>query len=147
MDSLFAGDTTEIGDKEELEEGVAVVKEVMGRFEERNNDGKEEVLDFGTEEAEGVRMLGSWVGWKKDIESVQQASSREGPREEQMGSFGRLRNPSLTSIERQRRRRRIRFGIQTPLLSNRISAARRRLLDVKSHSETRLILNHISSEL
>ena len=55
MESLFADDTTEVGDKKELEAGVQVVKEVMASFEERNNDDK----DFGSEQAGGVRMLGS----------------------------------------------------------------------------------------
>ena len=67
--SLFADDTTIVGDKEEIEEGVGATKEVMASFEERNNDGKEEELDFGEESAEGVRMLGCWMGWKKDIDN------------------------------------------------------------------------------
>ena len=60
VDSLFADDTTEIGDKKELETGVQVVKEVMDRFEERNNEAKEETLDFGSVKAGGVRVLGCW---------------------------------------------------------------------------------------
>ena len=36
--SLFADDTTIVGDEEELEDGVAATKKVMGDFEERNND-------------------------------------------------------------------------------------------------------------
>ena len=39
----------------------------MARFEERNNNDKEEVLDFGAEGSGGVRMLGSWLGWKEDV--------------------------------------------------------------------------------
>ena len=41
----------------------------MARFEERNNDNKEEALDFGTEESGKVRMLGSWLGWKEDVDN------------------------------------------------------------------------------
>ena len=61
--SLFADDTTVVGDEEELERGVEAMKRVMGEFEERNNDGKEERLLFCL----GVRRVviyGCWgVGW------------------------------------------------------------------------------------
>ena len=66
--SLFADDTTVVGCGEELERGVAKVKEVMGRFEEKNNDDKEEVLEFGSSESGRIRMLGSFMGWKEDVE-------------------------------------------------------------------------------
>ena len=65
---LFADDTTVVGNKEEMEQGVGVVKEVMGWFEERNNDGKEEELMFGKEGSGKVQMLGSWMGWKEDVD-------------------------------------------------------------------------------
>ena len=65
--SLFADDTTVVGYEDELEEGVRVTKEVMGWFEEKNNDGKEERLVFGEEESGKIRMLGSWMGWSEDI--------------------------------------------------------------------------------
>ena len=68
-ESLFADDTTEIGEKDELTVGLQVVKEVMGRFEERNNEDKEEALDFGSDEAGEVRMLGCWVGWQNDVKN------------------------------------------------------------------------------
>ena len=42
--SLFADDTTVFGYMNELDDGVKTTKEVMGWFEERNNDGKEEKL-------------------------------------------------------------------------------------------------------
>ncbi|CAB4046306.1 Hypothetical predicted protein, partial [Paramuricea clavata] len=64
--SLFADDTTIVGDESELEKGVEVTKWVMGEFEERNNDGKEEELKFGEEESKDVRMLGCWMGWTRD---------------------------------------------------------------------------------
>ena len=41
---LFADDTTIVGTKEEMDGGVNVMKEVMGKFEERSNDQKEECL-------------------------------------------------------------------------------------------------------
>ena len=47
--------------------GLEETKKVMARFEERNNNDKEEVLDFGAEGSGGVRMLGSWLGWKEDV--------------------------------------------------------------------------------
>jgi len=65
--SLFADDTTIVGEREELEEGVRIVKEVMGKFEERNNEDKEEALVFGDRDSEGIRMLGSWMGPEEDI--------------------------------------------------------------------------------
>ena len=39
---LFADDTTIVGTKEELDGGVNAMKEVMGKYEERSNDQKEE---------------------------------------------------------------------------------------------------------
>ena len=42
------------------------VKGVMRSYEERNNEAKEEHLEFGSEEANEVRMLGSWVGAEAD---------------------------------------------------------------------------------
>ena len=39
----------------------------MGRFEERSNDQKEECLDFCMEESDSIRVLGSWVGMKEDV--------------------------------------------------------------------------------
>ena len=65
--ALFADDTTIVGMKREMDEGVRLVKEVMGEWEERNNDTKEEVLEFGTDEGRGVRVLGSWLGAKEDV--------------------------------------------------------------------------------
>ena len=50
-----------------MDESVRRVKEVMGRWEERNNEDKEEVLEFGTEEGDEVRILGRWMGEKEDV--------------------------------------------------------------------------------
>ena len=65
--SLFADDTTIVGTRGEIEEGVNAVKEVMNKWEERNNDDKEEVLEFGTDEGGEVRMLGSWLEPEADV--------------------------------------------------------------------------------
>ena len=59
--SLFADDTTIIGTKSEIESGVNTVKSVMRRFEEENNEDKEEILRFGEEESGAIRMLGVWM--------------------------------------------------------------------------------------
>ena len=66
--SLFADDTTAVGEKKELSVGIEVTKTVMGSFEERNNDDKEESLEFGSDESGRVRMLGTWLGWKEDVD-------------------------------------------------------------------------------
>ena len=63
---LFADDTTKIGKKKELEEGIKVTKAVMNSFEERNNDDKEEELFFGDQRGDKIRMLGSYIGVEED---------------------------------------------------------------------------------
>ena len=65
--ALFADDTTLAGKKKEIEHGVQETKKIMNCFEERNNDDKEETLDFGTDDSSKIRMLGSWMGWKEDL--------------------------------------------------------------------------------
>ena len=65
--ALFADDTSLIGMKGEMDEVVRMAKEEMGKWEERDNAEKEEVLEFGTEEGAKVRVLGSWLGTKEDI--------------------------------------------------------------------------------
>jgi hypothetical protein len=64
---LFADDTTVIGHKKEMETGLRVMKEVMERFEEKNNEDKEEKVEFGTDDSNKIRMLGSWLGPEEDI--------------------------------------------------------------------------------
>ena len=39
----------------------------MGKFEERNNNHKEEILEFGKEGSNNIRMLGSYMGFKEDV--------------------------------------------------------------------------------
>ena len=67
--SLFADDTTIIGTKDEIEQGVTAVKSITNDFEERNNDDKEETLVFGSEDRSKIRMLGCWVGPEEDIKN------------------------------------------------------------------------------
>jgi hypothetical protein len=47
----------------------------MARLEEKNNEDKEEVLEFGEEEGYSIRMLGCYMGYKEDIS---QRSRRSG---------------------------------------------------------------------
>ena len=63
---LFADDSSIVGKKDEIQQGVDETKKIMDRFEERNNEDKEETLDFGTEESKKIRMLGSWMGEEND---------------------------------------------------------------------------------
>ena len=64
---LFADDTTVVGTKGEMGESVKRLKEVMGRWKERNNEDKEELLEFGAEVGDEMRILGSWMGEKEDV--------------------------------------------------------------------------------
>ena len=48
--------------------GKEIVKSSMGNFEEQCHDGKEEHLALGTEEGGEIRMLGTWVGRRQDLE-------------------------------------------------------------------------------
>ena len=64
---LFADNNTIVGEKGELGRGVERMKEVMGRWEEKNNEDKEEKVDFGTEAGGKIRIPGSWIGGKDDV--------------------------------------------------------------------------------
>ena len=64
---LFADDTTIVGMEDEMNEGVRAVKVIMNKWEESNNDAKEEVLEFGTQEGDDVRVLGSWMRADADV--------------------------------------------------------------------------------
>ena len=48
MNALFADDTSPIGKKRTMERSVRITKVVMKMFEEKNNEGKEERMEFGT---------------------------------------------------------------------------------------------------
>ena len=67
--SLFADDTTIVERRDEIEEGMEIVKRIMEEFEEKNNEDKEEILVFGSEEGKKIRMLGSWIGPEEDIKN------------------------------------------------------------------------------
>ena len=67
-EALFADDTTLYGEKDEMIHGKEIVKRCMGNFEEQCHDGKEEHLALGTEEGGEIRMLGTWVGRRQDLE-------------------------------------------------------------------------------
>ena len=67
--SLFEDDTTIIGERRELNEGVQIVKDVMESFEQKNNEDKEEKAIFGTTEADEIRMLGCRLGHKQDVKN------------------------------------------------------------------------------
>ena len=66
VESLFADDTTILGKKDEICIGRDSVMDVMKMFEERCHPDKEEHSFFGESEIESIRMLGSFVGRKKD---------------------------------------------------------------------------------
>ena len=63
---LFADDTTIIGTKAEIDRGVHSIKTVMSRFEEANNESKEESLKFGEDDSGAIRMLGVWMSPEED---------------------------------------------------------------------------------
>ena len=64
---LFADDTNLVGRKKEMTEGLKAVKEVMDKFEERNNEDKEEEIVFGTEDSNKIRILGCYLGPTEDV--------------------------------------------------------------------------------
>jgi len=66
VESLFADDTTILGTREEIFIGRNSFMEVMNMFEEKCYPDKEEHLFFGESESESIRMLGSFVGRKRD---------------------------------------------------------------------------------
>ena len=44
-----------------MEKGIGDTKLVMNKFEEKNNDQKEEILLFGEENGDKIRMLGTYM--------------------------------------------------------------------------------------
>ena len=57
--SLLADDTTIVGRRD-----TKIVKKIMEKFEE-NNDDKKEKLVLGSEEGNKIRMLDSWIGSRR----------------------------------------------------------------------------------
>ena len=66
--SLFSDDTKIIGMSEEIEEGKQIIEKVMGEFEERTKESKEEKMEFGAEDIEEIRILGTYMGNEQDTE-------------------------------------------------------------------------------
>ena len=63
---VFTDDTTILRTKDGIFIGRDSVMEVVNMFEEKCHPDKEEHLFFGESESESIRMLGSFVGKKKD---------------------------------------------------------------------------------
>jgi len=64
--NVFADDTTFIGMSDEIEEGKQIIEKVMGEFEERTNESKEEKMEFKERGSEEIRMLGAYMGNEHD---------------------------------------------------------------------------------
>ena len=73
--SLFADDTTLLGEEKEMQAAVPKIKETMEEFEEKNNCSKEEKMIFGDMLGERTRMLGCWMG---NTEDLKQRKARAG---------------------------------------------------------------------
>ena len=67
-EALFADDTTLYGERREMKEGKEIVKRSMKNFEEQCHEGKEEHLALGTSAGGEIRMLGTWIGRKQDMQ-------------------------------------------------------------------------------
>ena len=106
--SLFADDTTIVGRRDEVEEGIETIKRIMGEFEEKNNDDKEEKLEFGSEEGKKIRMLGSWIGPEEDIKN----------RKKRAGTlWGRVKNRlKNTKLSKKRQARIFEACVESALL-------------------------------
>ena len=65
--SLFADDTTVLGEEKKMQAAVPKIKETMEEFEENNNSSKEEKMIFGDILGERTRVLGCWMGNTEDI--------------------------------------------------------------------------------
>ena len=74
--SLFADDTTVIGTQEEITDGRKIIEKAMKQFEEVTNVDKKENLIFGSEESDGVKMLGTWLGRKTDMKHRMQGAGK-----------------------------------------------------------------------
>ena len=51
---------------DEKEEGKQIIEKVMGEFEERTNESKEEKMEFGAKDSEEIQMLGTYMGNEHD---------------------------------------------------------------------------------
>ena len=64
--ALFADDTTILSNKESMDVARDTTKRVMGLFEEKTNESKEENITLGETSAAGTRFLGLWLGEAED---------------------------------------------------------------------------------
>ena len=64
-ETLFADDTTLVGNSTELKTGKESVERTMWLFEEKCHDGKEEKITFGSKEAWNTRMFGAALDGKR----------------------------------------------------------------------------------
>ena len=71
-ESLFADDTTVVGRRNKMERGKEKIKETVEWFEEKCHPGKEEYLEFGRNEANEIRMLGTYMDRKHDVKQSEQ---------------------------------------------------------------------------
>ena len=59
--SLYADDTTSIGMSDEIEEGEQIIEKVIGEFEERTTESKEEKMEFGATDSEEIRIYTEYI--------------------------------------------------------------------------------------
>ena len=64
--ALFADDTFILSNKEGMDVARDTTKRVMGLFEEKTNESKEENITLGETSAAGTRLLGLWLGEAED---------------------------------------------------------------------------------
>ena len=64
--SLFADDTTIMGMNNEIDDGKQIIQKVMGEYEEKTNESKEEKMESGARDGKEIRMLGKYMGNKHD---------------------------------------------------------------------------------
>ena len=109
--SLFADDTSVVENEKELGRGVEITEEVMAKFEERNNEDKEEQLIFGDASSGQIRMLGSWMSWDGDVKKRLERGNR---------AWWKVRNRLRgTRISKRMQARVVEAGVESTLLFDR----------------------------
>ena len=51
---------------DEIEEGKQIIEKAIGELEERTNESNEEKMEFGANDSEEIRMLGTYMGNEHD---------------------------------------------------------------------------------
>ena len=64
--ALLADDTTILSNKESMDVARDTTKRVLGLFEEKTNESKEQNITLGENSAAGTRFLGLWLGEAED---------------------------------------------------------------------------------